>query len=334
MVNPSFALNSTRIALKQDSVERIMTCENPYELRAMGRNITGFQFWKLKQHISSVMKNGIYEKFSQNKDAKRALFETGNKVLAEASRDTYWGCGIHVTNESVLMKDNWEGKNHIGRLLMEIKEELVYDSESDDVEISMSAHDDDSVHSVTNENDLNVPQGIHDASASTLDAEATEPRGKADNSDDSVYCDDNDDDHNTDDDVVVDDDDDNDDDDHHNHDDHHDDHHHDNDKDNDGDGHGGYGDHDHYGDDSDYDDQGGQGPKDHDHGTHDHDHHGNGAYDEGDDNDCSPSGDGNEDEKNGDGNGSGDNDKDYFNGKNSRKETDSDVESCDELSQM
>ena len=322
----------------QDSAERIMTCENPYELRALGRNITGFQYWKWKQHMSSVMKHGIYEKFSQNKDAKKALFETGNKVLAEASRDTYWGCGTHITDESVLIKDKWEGKNHMGRLLMEIREELVYDSESDEAEISMSASDNDSVHSVTNETDLNGSRGIQDASASTLDVEATEPRGKADNSDDSVYCDDNDDDHDTDDDVEDDDDDD--DDDHdgdhdHDHDDHvgHDDH--DNDEDNDDDdGHGGYGDHDHYGDDSDYGDQGGQGPQDHDHGTDDHDHDDNGAYDEGNDNNCSPSGDGYGDEKNGEGDGSGDNDKDDFNGKNSRKETDSDAESCDEMSQM
>ena len=151
-----------------------------------------------------------------------------------------------------------------------------------------------------------------------------QPRGKANNSDDSVYGDDNDHDHDTDDDVDDDD-----------HDDHVDHDGHDNDEDNDDDdGHGGYGDHDHYGDDSDYDDQGGRGPQDHDHGTDDHDHDDNGAYDEGNDNNCSPSGDGNGDEKNGEGDGSGDNDKDDFNGKNSRKETDSDAESCDEMSQM
>ena len=86
----------------QDSAERIMACENPYELRAMGRNIIGFQYWKWKRHMSSIMKHGIYEKFSQNKDAKMALFETGNKVLAVASRDTYWGCGVHITDEFVL----------------------------------------------------------------------------------------------------------------------------------------------------------------------------------------------------------------------------------------
>ena len=82
----------------QDSAEHIMTYENMYELRAMGRNITGFRYWKWKQHMSSVMKHGIHEKFSENKDAKKALFETGNKALAEASRDTYWGCGIHITD--------------------------------------------------------------------------------------------------------------------------------------------------------------------------------------------------------------------------------------------
>ena len=303
----------------QDSAEHIMTYENMYELRAMGRNITGFRYWKWKQHMSSVMKHGIYEKFSKNKDAKKALFETGNKALAEASRDTYWGCGIHITDESVLINDKWEGNNHMGILLMEIMEELVYDSESDEAEISMSASDNDSLHSVTNDNDL-TSQEVQDATASTLDVEATEPRGKADNSDDSVYCDNNDDDHDTDDDV----------DDDHDHDDDDQDHDDlDNDEDNDGDdGHGDYGDHDHYGD----GDQSGQGPQEHDHGTDDHDD--NGAYDEGDDINCSLSGGGNGDEKNGEDGGSGDNDRDDFNDKNSRKDIDSDAEGCDEMSQM
>ena len=84
----------------QGSAERIMTCENPYELRAMGRNITDFQYWKWKQHMSSVMKHGIHENFSRNKDAKWHFSKQETEYL-QKHQDTHIGDVVFILQISV-----------------------------------------------------------------------------------------------------------------------------------------------------------------------------------------------------------------------------------------
>ena len=61
-----------------------------------------------------IMYKGIFAKFTQNKDLKKLLLMTGNKILIEDSpRDWYWGIGKDRT-----------GKNKLGELLMRLREEL------------------------------------------------------------------------------------------------------------------------------------------------------------------------------------------------------------------
>ena len=52
------------------------------------------------------------------------MLRTGNGIIAEASRDTYWGSGTHITNESALDMEAWEGKNKMGEILMGIRNEI------------------------------------------------------------------------------------------------------------------------------------------------------------------------------------------------------------------
>ena len=52
------------------------------------------------------------------------LLRTGNGIIAEASRDTYWGSGTHITNDSALDMEAWEGKNKMGEILMWIRNEI------------------------------------------------------------------------------------------------------------------------------------------------------------------------------------------------------------------
>ncbi len=56
------------------------------------------------------MKNGLRAKFTQNSDLKEKLLATGNAVLHEDSpTDMIWGA---------------KGKDMLGKLLMQIREEL------------------------------------------------------------------------------------------------------------------------------------------------------------------------------------------------------------------
>lgn len=59
------------------------------------------------------MEEVIGLKFEQHADLRVQLLDTGNADLIYADKDEYWGDG-----------ENEEGENHLGRLLMRIRERL------------------------------------------------------------------------------------------------------------------------------------------------------------------------------------------------------------------
>ena len=60
------------------------------------------------------METLVREKFSHNKDLKEMLLETGDAIIEEGNdwNDTFWGVC------------NGKGENHLGKILMKIREEL------------------------------------------------------------------------------------------------------------------------------------------------------------------------------------------------------------------
>lgn len=58
------------------------------------------------------MYEGLRHKFTQNKELKQKLLETGDrKIIEHTDRDKYWGDG-----------GNGEGKNRLGILLMKLRD--------------------------------------------------------------------------------------------------------------------------------------------------------------------------------------------------------------------
>jgi ribA/ribD-fused uncharacterized protein len=61
-----------------------------------------------------IMREALQAKFTQNEELKKILLETGEAELVEHTKnDSYWGDG-----------GDGSGKNMLGRLLMELREEL------------------------------------------------------------------------------------------------------------------------------------------------------------------------------------------------------------------
>ena len=108
----------------QECADKIMSCDNPYEVRALGRNIAGFRYWDWKRHAIPLTKQCIRGKFEKNPEAKEALLATENKIIAEASKDTFWGCGVHITDKVCLDRQTWVGKNQMGIILMHVRDGL------------------------------------------------------------------------------------------------------------------------------------------------------------------------------------------------------------------
>lgn len=64
----------------------------------------------------TIMKEILYCKFTQNKNLKKKLLDTGDEKLVEYNswHDTYWGVDANTN----------KGQNKLGKILMEIRSEL------------------------------------------------------------------------------------------------------------------------------------------------------------------------------------------------------------------
>lgn len=74
-------------------------------------------------------------KFSQNREMRRVLLETGDKILAEASpRDCVWGIGLGSGNPRARDPSNWRGRNLLGKALMRVREIIREEEEKEEEE--------------------------------------------------------------------------------------------------------------------------------------------------------------------------------------------------------
>lgn len=94
---------------------RIANCRTPGETKRLIRTLDqtpGFHERKLQ-----IMEDIVRSKFTHNADLAEKLVETEGDTLVEGNswKDTFWGvcCG--------------KGENHLGKILMKIREELLGD---------------------------------------------------------------------------------------------------------------------------------------------------------------------------------------------------------------
>lgn len=66
----------------------------------------------------------VQQKFADNQDLKEKLINTRGFKLEEATFDQYWGTGVPVYSKE-FKKTNYPGKNIMGKILEEIREELL-----------------------------------------------------------------------------------------------------------------------------------------------------------------------------------------------------------------
>ncbi len=72
-----------------------------------------------------VVKAGNRAKFAQNKALCDALLATGDAILAEAApNDKKWGIVMTAAVAEKTPQADWNGKNLLGKVLMELREEF------------------------------------------------------------------------------------------------------------------------------------------------------------------------------------------------------------------
>lgn len=106
----------------------ILRTENPNDCKKLGKQVTPFdpKIWDGAKY--EIVKAGNRAKFEQNPDLKAKLLATGTAILAEASpRDKIWGIGKTARTAAEVDPSEWPGKNLLGKILMELREEFAAD---------------------------------------------------------------------------------------------------------------------------------------------------------------------------------------------------------------
>ncbi len=94
--------------------EKVRLTPTPKEAANLGRN-RKFPLRKDWEEVKDeIMREALQAKFTQHKELKKILLETSDALLVEHThKDFYWGNG-----------GDGSGKNMLGKLLMEVREEL------------------------------------------------------------------------------------------------------------------------------------------------------------------------------------------------------------------
>jgi ribA/ribD-fused uncharacterized protein len=110
-------------ALKTSNLQEalyIMAAPTPGQSKKRGRNVTLRDNWDSIERFAA-MRSTVGAKFLGNRDLAKKLLDTGDCELVEANEwhDQVWGdcfCGEAQCEE--------DGQNHLGKLLMELRDDL------------------------------------------------------------------------------------------------------------------------------------------------------------------------------------------------------------------
>jgi ribA/ribD-fused uncharacterized protein len=94
--------------------ELVQRAKTPKQAAEMGRDRSRPLRADWEQVKDDVMREAVRQKFLAHRDIQQILLDTGDEELIEATtNDYYWGCGTNGT-----------GKNMLGKILMEVREEI------------------------------------------------------------------------------------------------------------------------------------------------------------------------------------------------------------------
>lgn len=94
----------------------------PSDAKALGRQVVGFDDSIWSRIVCSVAFEVVYQKFSKSPELKETLLETGDRVIAEATRnDRIWGIGLDIGDPRCRHPQKWKGTNVLGWALMETR---------------------------------------------------------------------------------------------------------------------------------------------------------------------------------------------------------------------
>jgi ribA/ribD-fused uncharacterized protein len=120
--------DKARLFNAPETAQKILDCtpNEQAKMKSLGRKgIPLFDEKVWKKHRKQIVKDNSLEKYRQNANMRKALFDSKGTLLVEASPyDAIWGIGYNKKDALVVPKSKW-GENLLGKILTEVREELL-----------------------------------------------------------------------------------------------------------------------------------------------------------------------------------------------------------------
>ena len=105
---------------------QILDTPDPSQVKALGRRVRNFRAEVWGRKCYNAVLDGCRLKFTQNPRMQRTLLKTAPLMLVEAApNDAIWGIGLNAETARNTDPSQWPGTNLLGRLLTQLREELV-----------------------------------------------------------------------------------------------------------------------------------------------------------------------------------------------------------------
>ena len=121
----AFQHMKTREAKDLNKCREIIFNVDPRTHKFLSQRVSGLNEDEWNKIKLSCMKNILLTKCTQHQDLREALMNTCDQTITEAhGRDYVFAIGLPITHKDVMNPNAWRGKNHFGKLLMEVRQEL------------------------------------------------------------------------------------------------------------------------------------------------------------------------------------------------------------------
>jgi len=111
----------------EETAKSIMNTSSPEEAKSLGRKVKGFNAEEWDKVCYEKMHKAVYDKFNLNKRYANCLLseEYEGKHFVEGSPfDKIWGVGLIWNCPEIAEEKNWQGKNLLGKVLDQVRNEL------------------------------------------------------------------------------------------------------------------------------------------------------------------------------------------------------------------
>lgn len=109
----------------EEILERIMNASHPKTQKSLGRTVRCFDKNVWEANCREIVYMANLAKFTQHKNLKSILLNTGKTIIVEASPyDKIWGIGMPDTHPDVCDPTKWKGANWLGEAIMRVRKEI------------------------------------------------------------------------------------------------------------------------------------------------------------------------------------------------------------------